>query len=122
MDPIFYILPIASMTAGAAGSALEVGWLNQIIKLGKGKSAVYSGIYLTGLGLRGLIGPIIGGLLINHLTFNNIFIIALLLMASGLIPFIILKNYELGKKFKKLEIGFNMRQSDKISWRYSSLK
>ena len=122
MDPIFYILPLASITAGAAGSALEVGWLNQIIKLGKGKSAVYSGIYLTGLGLRGLIGPLIGGLLINYLSFNNIFVIALMLMASGLIPFIILKNYELGKKFKKLELGFNMRQSDKISWRYSSLK
>lgn len=122
IDPTFYILPIASISAGAAGSALEVGWLNQIIRLGKEKSAVYSGIYLTGLGLRGLIGPLIGGLLINYISFNKIFFIAFLLMISGLIPFIILKNYELGKKFKKLQFGFKMKQSDNISWRYSSLK
>ncbi len=122
MDPSFYILPIASITAGAAGSALEVGWLNQIIKLGNGKSSVYSGIYLTGLGLRGMIGPLIGGLLINYISFNSIFFIAVLLMIVGLIPFIILKNNELGKKFNKINFGFKMKQSDNISWRYSALK
>ncbi|MFW6389938.1 MAG: MFS transporter [Halanaerobiales bacterium] len=122
LEPNFYILPLASISAGAAGSALEVGWLNQIIKLGNKKAAVYSGIYLTGLGLRGLIGPLIGGLLINYISFNKIFFIALLLMIFGLIPFIILKNNEPGKKFVKFKSGFRMRQSDKISWSYSSLK
>lgn len=122
LEPGFYILPIASISAGAASSALEVGWLNQIIKLGKKKSVVYSGIYLTGLGLRGLIGPLIGGLLINYVSFNSIFFIAFFLIVSGLIPFIILKNYESGKKFKRINSGFKMRQSDNISWSYTSLK
>lgn len=124
-NPIFYVLPLASLAAGAAGSALEVGWLNQIIRLGGSKSAVYSGIYLTALGLRGLIGPVLGGILIKYFSFNAIFILAVFFLSAGLIPLIIVNRFETGK-IKELprrrKLGFYMHQHPSLTWKFSAKK
>ena len=86
----YYLLMVASFLGGAAGSSLEVGWLNMMINLGGENSSRYSGIYLTFLGIRGVIGPIIGNLLVAVVNPFSIFLISIQILLLGLIPFIIL--------------------------------
>lgn len=52
---------------GVADAALEMGWMNSVILFNPRRVSVYSGIYLTFLGIRGAIAPLIGSFLATHL-------------------------------------------------------
>lgn len=86
----FIFLVLASWLNGAAGSSLEVGWINLMMKLGGQKSSQYSGLYLTVLGIRGLIGPLLGNVFTQIMPVRFIFLVTIILLLVGLIPFIIL--------------------------------
>ena len=104
-------LIVASLSWGAAGSSLEVGWLNMMIRLGGENASQYSGLYLTVLGLRGLIAPVLGIVLYNYLPANSIFLLSFILIVSGLIPFILYKKLEdqeeRGEKANLCRVNFN---------------
>ena len=102
----YYFLMLASFLGGAAGSSLEVGWLNMMMNLGGDKSSQYSGIYLTFLGLRGIIGPVIGNVLISLVNPFSIFLISIQILLLGLIPFIILieKQELIEKEIFKIDL------------------
>ena len=91
-------LMLASFLNGAAGSSLQIGWVNLMMKLGGKNSSQYSGIYLTMLGIRGVLGPLLGNLLSGIIDIRYIFLVAIVLILSGLIPIIFL-----GKNEKKLQ-------------------
>ena len=107
MQPPFYVLPLASLSAGAAGAALEVGWINQMIVLGGDKSSTYSGIYLTLLGFRGLLGSLIGGVLLGLVPVGFIFLLTLTLLLVGLLP--LQRLYYLGKIENAGEVSLKSR-------------
>ncbi|MFW6381460.1 MAG: MFS transporter [Bacillota bacterium] len=86
----YQLLMLASFIQGAAGSSLEVGWINLMIKLGGDKSSQYSGIYLTLLGLRGLLGPLLGNLLLGFMEINFLFLVSPVFLVMGIIPFVFL--------------------------------
>lgn len=86
----YYLLMLASFLGGAAGSSLELGWLNLMMKLGGARSSQYSGLYLTMLGVRGLIGPLIGNSLLKVMVIYHIFMVTVGLLILGSIPFIIM--------------------------------
>jgi len=103
MQSPFHLLLLASFIAGAAGSSQEVGWQNLMMKLGGEKSSRYSGIYLTMLGVRGLIGPLLSTFLLLYINIFSLFLITCIMLMLGLIPFMILKRRQ-GNDIKKRKL------------------
>jgi MFS family permease len=85
----YYLLLLASFLNGAASSSLEIGWINLMLRLGGEHSSQYSGLYLTLLGIRGLIGPLIGNSLLEIMVINQVFLVTVGLLFLGLIPLIV---------------------------------
>lgn len=90
----YYWLIIASFVNGAAGSSMEVGWVNLMLRLGGDRAAQYSGLYLTFLGLRGLMAPLTGMYLLNYVGDKYIFLVTPVLLIVGIIPFLIFYRLE----------------------------
>ncbi|MFW5787002.1 MAG: MFS transporter [Halanaerobiales bacterium] len=100
----YLLLITASFTGGVAASSLEVGWLNMMINLGGNKSSRYSGLYLTILGIRGILGPVMGNILLSYIEPFNVFIVSLGLLSAGYIPFIF---YERLKSKKEERVKYS---------------
>lgn len=84
--PSFTMMVVASCIQGAAGASQDVGYINQLIKMGGEDADHYMGIYGTFLGLRGIIAPILGSVLIGKIGYSGVFIISAVLIYLGIIP------------------------------------
>ncbi len=83
----FVSVLLASALFGVGDSGLDLGWNNQVMRLTAHQVSTYSGIYLTFLGLRGTIGPLLGSLLLPLIGLRSIFLVSTVIVIIGLIPF-----------------------------------
>ncbi|AZR73831.1 hypothetical protein BBF96_10795 [Anoxybacter fermentans] len=82
----YWMLILASCLQGAAGASQDVGYINQMIKMGGDDVDHYMGIYGTFLGIRGILSPILGSFMISKIGYQGVFLLAALMIFSGLIP------------------------------------
>ncbi|MGE5654443.1 MAG: MFS transporter [Bacillota bacterium] len=88
---------IASTLFGIGDSGLDLGWNNQVMRLTKDKVSTYSGLYLTFLGLRGTIGPLLGSLLLPVIGLRPIFLLSTVIIIVGLVPFFFVERTAAGR-------------------------
>ena len=102
--PSLPMMILASCLQGAAGASQDVGYINLLIKLGGEDADHYMGIYGTFLGLRGMLAPVLGSLLLDKIGFTGIFIVAASLIYLGLIPMSMVER-QMGKLSRKTVEG-----------------
>jgi MFS family permease len=80
---LYWLIPIA-VVSGIASSANDLAVINGVMQFGKGEAvARYSGVHYTLLGIRGLTGPLLGGLLVEIMSLQAIFALATGLIVLG---------------------------------------
>ncbi len=91
--PVIYLLSrnltpllFASMAIGAADAAMDIGWLAQVMKMGKNRVATYAGIHQTALGIRGTVAPLLGAALIPSYGVKTVLFAGAVLILTGLLP------------------------------------
>jgi MFS family permease len=68
---LYGLIPIA-IISGVSGSAGDVGILNALVQFGrKEEVARYASLHYALLGIRGIIAPLLGGLLAEALPFDR---------------------------------------------------
>jgi MFS transporter, DHA1 family, staphyloferrin B biosynthesis exporter len=82
----FYAVLLAALFAGTAEAAFDVGWMSQCLRLAPGRASVYSGIHLTVLGVRGLVGPFLGTALLGWIGLTNAVLTGALMVLCGIVP------------------------------------
>jgi MFS family permease len=81
-DP--WVLVASSVTDALLGIGLELVWMMVVIDLaGPARAAQYVAIGATLAGVRGVLGPLLGGLLIHALGVRAVYLVALALMAGA---------------------------------------
>ncbi len=76
------VLLAASFT-GLGMAAYEVGWSNNLLRLGGNQAGKFIGIYLSLVGLRGLLGPIVGSTILSWGSPVPLLLISVLLLAGS---------------------------------------
>ncbi len=76
------VLLAASFT-GLGMAAYEVGWSNNLLRLGGNQAGKFIGIYLSLVGLRGLLGPIVGSTILSWGSPAPLLLISVLLLAGS---------------------------------------
>jgi MFS family permease len=79
---------LAAAAMGAADAAMDIGWLSQIIAMGRERVATYAGLHQTALGVRGTIAPLVGAALIPGLGLRTVFLVASVLILAGAVPLV----------------------------------
>jgi MFS family permease len=80
---LYWLIPIA-VVSGIASSANDLAVINGVMQFGdRDAVARYSGVHYTLLGIRGLIGPLLGGLLVEIMSLRAIFAFATGLIVLG---------------------------------------
>jgi MFS family permease len=80
---LYWLIPIAVLS-GIASSANDLAVVNGVMQFGEGEAvARYSGVHYTLLGLRGLTGPLLGGLLAGVMSLQAIFALATGMIGLG---------------------------------------
>jgi len=75
----------AGWAQGAGDSALDVGWQNYVMRLAGERIGAYAGAYLTFLGVRGTVMPVLGALLIARWGLGPLFPTTMAMVAAGLV-------------------------------------
>ncbi len=92
----FLSVLVASALFGVGDSGLDLGWNNQVMRLTSHQVSTYSGIYLSFLGLRGTVGPLLGSLLLPMIGLRSIFLISTVVIIIGLVPFFFVERAMIG--------------------------
>lgn len=77
---------LAAILQGAGDSAIELGWMAQVLSMGRGKAGIYAGLHLTLLGFRGVLAPLAASALIAPLGIEPVFLLGSGAIMTGLIP------------------------------------
>jgi len=80
---------LASVFSGVGEAAIDIGWMNECMKLAPGRVSLYSGVHLTLLGVRGTIGPLLGSALAPLLGLTNAILVGALVLLLGLAPMLL---------------------------------
>jgi predicted MFS family arabinose efflux permease len=81
-DP--WVLVASSVTDALLGIGLDLVWMMVVIDIaGPSRAAQYVAIGATLAGVRGILGPLLGGLLIGALGVRAVYLVALALMAGA---------------------------------------
>lgn len=79
---------------GVAEAGIDIGWMNQCIKLAPGRASLYSGLHLTILGIRGTIGPLLGAALLPYLGLGNSLLFGAIVIFAGVLPMVVAHTWE----------------------------
>jgi MFS family permease len=80
---LYWLIPIA-VVSGVASSANDLAVINGVMQFGEaGQVPRYSGVHFTLLGIRGLISPLLGGLLAEVMPLRAVFAIATGMIVLG---------------------------------------
>ncbi len=74
---------LAAAFTGLGLAAYEVGWSNNLLRLGGAQAGKFIGIYLSLVGLRGLLGPIVGSTILGLGTPIPLLVISVVLLAGS---------------------------------------
>jgi MFS family permease len=84
------VLLIVSALAGAASSAIDVSWINTLMRMGENKVTETSSIHMLLSGIRGATIPLLGSLLYPVAGGTVIFAASAVCMIIALVPIILL--------------------------------
>ncbi len=82
-SPNFSGVLLAASFTGLGLAAYEVGWSNNLLRLGGNKAGKFIGIYLSLVGLRGILGPLIGSAILNWKGSALLLFIAVVLLVGS---------------------------------------
>lgn len=88
-SPLFAGVLLGAAFAGTAMAAYETGWSNNLMRLGGSESSRYVGLYLSLVGVRGLLGPLLGAYFLRTLGRELTMLMALLFIISSFIPLLL---------------------------------
>lgn len=85
----FPFVLLGGLLLGFGDAAVDMGWMNQVMRAGRERVASYAGVHLTLLGVRGTLAPLLGPALIPALGLSNIFPLGAALAGASLIPLLL---------------------------------
>lgn len=98
------LLEMTQLMTGMGAAAIDVAWINTLIRLGERKVTETSSVHLQFSGMRGASIPIIGSLLFPYIGGTAIFVTAASMIAISLVPMLMLVN-QLSREDKEVAAG-----------------
>lgn len=80
-NPSFAGVLMAASLLGLGMAGFESGWSNHLMAIGGDNATLYVGLYYSLVGVRGLIAPLLGSVLLRHVGPQSTLILAMILMA-----------------------------------------
>ncbi|MCD9022914.1 MFS transporter [Cohnella silvisoli] len=89
--PSMGLLVSGAFAAGIASAGMDLAWINYISRSAGKHITSFSGIYLTLVGVRGILAPLCGVITMRILGTSLLFGISFFMMLLSLIPFVLLQ-------------------------------
>lgn len=93
---VYWLIPYplaivcATFAAGAAGAGIDLAWIGYISRAAGRHISSYSGIYLTLVGVRGILAPLLGAIAAKEFGMDAVIGLAFSFSLLSLIPFLLL--------------------------------
>jgi len=97
---VYWLIPYplaivcAAFAAGAAGAGMDLAWIGFISREAGRHISSYSGIYLTLVGLRGILAPIMGAAAAKHFGMDSVMGLSFSFALLSVVPFLLLLRRE----------------------------
>ncbi|CAM3883540.1 MFS transporter [Cohnella lubricantis] len=84
----------ASFAAGVAGAGMDLAWIGFISRTAGRHITSYSGVYLTLVGVRGILAPLLGAIAARRFGMDSVIALSFSFTLLSLIPFFLLIKRE----------------------------
>lgn len=92
------VLLAGSFAAGMAASGMDLAWINYLSRTAGKHLSSFSGIYLSLVGVRGVVAPLVGAALLKVTGMHALFAISGVMLLFSLLPFLRLRQLENSKR------------------------
>jgi MFS family permease len=84
------VIICGTFAAGASGAGMDLAWISYISRVSGRHISSYSGVYLTMVGVRGILAPLIGAALSKHIGMDAVLALSFSFTVLSWVPFLLL--------------------------------